>query len=171
MKKIIIITIIALNFAGCANYLDNYYDLENKEKINIPLSERFLYVKEESNIWHYLNMNIIYKDEGNRDKWQSLEYSFKTGFGDCEDFCIAFADILKRKFNKECEIVLIDLHTAVSTGLHYDGLEKRNINKRKIEEGGNINHAMVRVGGFIVDPQDGEIYNATVSFSYSINWV
>lgn len=167
MKKFIINTFIIL-LCSCNLYINKYNDDKFKEKINIPLSTHAIPVRHESQILNYINVMIDYQLDSNDDKWQSFEESINRGKGDCEDFCIAFSDILKRLFNKESEIVLVDTKKTYPTGKTYQDFV--NPNSRKIELGGRINHAMVRVDNKIVDPLNGKIYNAHVSYSYTINF-
>lgn len=166
--------IFSILICGCVldpSYADNYNNEKFNEKLDIPLSTHDININHVSQIDNYLDSIIRYQDNDYADKWQSLEESKDIGYGDCEDFCIGFTDILMRKFGKNSEVVLIDASTASLTGLYY-GQVTVDMNKtRKIEAGGKINHAMVRVDGVIVDPQDGMIYNAVVSFSYTINWL
>ena len=157
---------------GCNLYVNesNKYNDDNfTEKINIPLSEHRIPVVHETQILNYIKLLIDYEYEGEIDRWQSFRESIEIGKGDCEDFCVAFCDILKRKFNKDAEIVLVDTETMVDTGeTYYNTVRPKS---RKIEAGGWINHAMVRVDDVIVDPLDGKIYNAVVSYSYTINCI
>lgn len=166
--KEIIINISMILLCSCNLYVDKYNDDKFKEMINIPLSTHKIPVRHESQILDYINVVIDYQSDGKEDKWKSFEESIKTGDGDCEDFCIAFCDVLKRQFDKDAEIVLVNTYNTYPTGETYCNTTKHT--SRKIESGGRINHAMVRIDNKIVDPLNGKIYNAVVSFSYEIKW-
>jgi hypothetical protein len=52
---------------------------------------------EDLTIW--IHNNIKYKSDGKFDYWQTPEETMRLKTGDCEDMCILFQDIAKKKLN------------------------------------------------------------------------
>lgn len=167
MRKTIIL-IFAMLLCSCNLYIDEYNNDKFTKKINIPLSTHKIPVRHESQILSYINVMIDYQLDNKDDIWQSFEESINRGKGDCEDFCIAFCDVLKRQFDKDVEIVLVNTNKTHPTGETYYDITRPT--SRNIESGGRINHAMVRVDNKIIDPLNGKVYNAVVSYSYTIKF-
>lgn len=106
----------------------------------------------------YIHTNISYQaEEGNSDNWQDPRDTMDKGTGDCEDFAILFMNIAYFAFGEKCTLVLVDIDDIVRT----------------IEDGGDPNHAVVKVpGGAIIDPWSGieETYS-WICYSYEFDIV
>lgn len=157
MKKLLCL-IIPVLFSSCGSlYQDIYNDIADSV-YEARLSGQELYYIEGlpefetlSDIGCFLNENITYKAEPDgQDYAQSPEETWALKTGDCEDFCLLFMNIAYLELGIKYDLVLVD-----------------NFNmSRSIEEGGEINHSMIRYNGVIYSAQTGSIYSGPVGFSY-----
>ena len=88
---------IAILVTGCAATMDNkqYFDYQFKDwqqRTNDGWTKATV-----SSIAHDIRAMSLYRLEGNRDYWQTLDEWVANGFrGDCEDVALAIATTLKR---------------------------------------------------------------------------
>lgn len=127
MRKLIVIMIICLS--GCA--LDTQSDFNNAtlegriNKSEIYYNDDFYYLDSIADICHYIMYNVNYKaDRG--DIWSDPKTTLTRGYGDCEDMTILFMNIYYIVFGEKCELVTVN-------------------SSRKVEAGGIVNHALVRL--------------------------
>ncbi len=154
MKKILVVMVIAFMFVGCdmaqdiyleANYCGHdLYEIEIDEELN-SLEE----------IGEFLARNITYISDGSENYTQSPEETWERKGGDCEDFAILFLNIAYFELGLKGELIFV---------------EYSNISK-SIEDGGDLDHAMVRYNGVIYEPQTGDIYTGSVGYYYSFDRV
>ena len=156
MKKIILVLLVLVS-VGCSlgdEILDDVF------KSHINKSEIYYHVDFDNmrsymDIVFYLNEHITYKEDafyGWDDYWQSPQETFERGYGDCEDFAIAFINIYYVIFGEKCNLVVV-----------WDS--------REVVAGGIINHAIIELNlGGLIDPRSGKAYpKSSVNYRYAFD--
>ncbi len=169
MKKAIItliLTITLLNSCDVQYIQDRTSDLFYERTLTADLyySDDFNNIVSELFVSTYIN-HVAYveyaKDiiEGTKQPKKTLE----SKKGDCEDFAVLYLNILYVRFGIKGSIILVD---DVKFKEHHR-------NTRAIREGGEISHAMIKVNGVIIEPQNGRVYRGyyPIGYEYSFDEV
>lgn len=90
MKRTILIILICFSATGCGQwYVDRY--LHN----NLSIPDLGITSAIDALQWVYFN--IDYVSEGDRDRWQTPEYTYTFRTGDCEDFAILWMYLVEKQ--------------------------------------------------------------------------
>lgn len=154
MKKILLI-LVSLLLLSCFNYdenLDNeFYSRINREDIFFPSDINYIdnsfYIDGEQYLFNENNYSIFSKYVSSRvlnnddiiDTWSTTKTILDRGYGDCEDQTKVFLLIYYLITGVKGDMVLV----------YY--------NVKSIISGGNVNHAMVKIGDDIFNPTIGDI--------------
>lgn len=152
MKKIIVVLLVVMSF-GCSIYdvtMDAVY-ISKIKKAEIYYHEDFKALHSLDDIHTYLNTHIDYKQD-TWDTWSTTEEILTRGYGDCEDFAIAFMNIYFVVFGEKLDFILVDL-------------------SRTVVKGGWIDHALIiSSNGNSLSPQSGEINQSyEICFKYNFD--
>lgn len=153
MKKIILLVVVGISLMSC----DMVYDYAADQTMQEKLSNKSLYEDYElttilvnlPDISIYMN-DIVSYIEDDKDYAQNPEETYLIGAGDCEDFAILFMNIAYFEFGIKCDLVLVN-------------------SDKTIENGGSLNHALIRYEGTLYEPQTGEICSYEVAYSYTFD--
>ena len=168
IRAILILSIIL--FVSCEDIYNtiadgHYYDNINKSDVYyndefIPATHN-IHISYANNFYisWLIRNNITYKKDSG-DYWQSAEKTWEKGTGDCEDIAILFINIKYVLTAEKCDIVLID----------DDTMDYNTSALRTIEDGGYVNHAVVRDStGRFIDPMTGRYIDCDPGFSYAFD--
>lgn len=127
MKKIVLVLLVV--FSGCHLGM---VDMSSDNRTDMLFSSYLVglelyYIEADINcledIGTFMQENVVYESDGDKDTWTSPEETFKRGYGDCEDLTLLFINMAYIHLGLKFDIVLVDT------------------NDRQIIEGGDINHA------------------------------
>jgi predicted transglutaminase-like cysteine proteinase len=113
----VFMVLVCLVFVGCSVDYCSIMDIYLNEDLQFD-NYRSLIV--------YINKNIEKKNDI-EDFWNPPQKTVEDGFGDCEDFCILYIAMLKKYFNTESKLVLVEVN--------------------------GVDHALVKVDGEYHEPQ------------------
>jgi len=186
MKKyfILIVVLIITLFTSCQEIYNicadtYYYDLfEGKKLYYLPEFEELKNLHE---IAHWIKDNVKYEKNTdiNGEHVSNPEETLRRGYGDCDDLAVLFANIAYFALGVKMDIILV--RTGSKRGAEdIDSFEfyvvaegSYNSEARTIEEGGLVNHAMVRIDNSQIEPQSGfeRTRNIEVGYYYTFNTV
>lgn len=110
MRRTILIILICSFATGCGQwYVDRY--------LHGNLSIPDLGITSAADALQWVYFNITYVGEGDRDRWQTPEYTYTFRTGDCEDFVILWMYLVE----EQAEIsgtYLVIVRNLFSTELH-----------------------------------------------------
>ena len=116
--------------------------------------EEFDRLNTHAKIGYWIWKHVKYDDDQvNKGDWiKNPEQTLADGRGICGDFAILYLNIAHYGMGLDGELCLVDGET-----------------ERAVEEGGLINHAVVRFGDVLVEPQSGLKITAKVGYSYAFS--
>jgi hypothetical protein len=134
--------------------IDTGQDFYNKEQFSEIHVFNFSFpeIKKTEDISTWINKFVKYRND-NRFLCQSPEKTVISGHGDCRDFSVLYMNILYINFGIKSDLCIVDTNEV-----------------RKIEKGGGMDHAIIRLTeGTLIEPQTGQNVFYTVKFSYSFD--
>jgi len=153
MKNLIGVMFVVIILTGCQQMVNEAYDTNYSDRycgFNLYYGD-FSSIQNEKDIPLWINSHIRYLAS---DNIQSLYECVVSGHGDCEEKALMYLNIMYIVFHKKGELCLVDTSA------------------RTIEFGGeDINHAVVRYNGVIIEPATGRSVYYTVCYSYAFNHI
>ncbi len=145
--KVTATALFVILISSCSMVIDSclYDKICGQPLVNLEIDEDFDAL---SDIGWFLHENIEYKADGS-DFTQSPARTWALKTGDCEDFAVLFLCIAYYELGLEGQLVAVDTDDI-----------------RTVEDGGRINHAMVRYNGVIYEPQNGCVCSGDVGYYY-----
>lgn len=169
MKKIILTLLVVFIFCSCSMdmYESHFSSLASGHRlwINPDLANFHTY----RGIGYYLTSQIQYRSESG-DDWSNPETTFNRGYGDCDDYAIAFMNIVYLSMGIKMELVLV--HKESLEYIWDDDISIYDVDSKApmlIE--GVLDHAMVRYKGVLIEPTTGSMYTGAVYYSFSFDEV
>ncbi len=151
MKKLLLLTVIALSATSCSMLMDDIIETGmtgHNEYYMDEWEELDTYLK----ISKYIKQNVEYTSDIVQHT-QAPEETITRGKGDCEDMAILYMNI-----------------AYVSMGIKMDAVIIKW--SRQVEDGGMLyNHVAVRYDGLIIDALSGWKLTNDVEYFYSYNEV
>ncbi len=149
------IIVFVLLFSGCAIQnlaLDVYYGeiLIEKTDLYYPKDFNVDEINNTDDIVDWMEDRIEYKTQCKI--WKSNEQTLEDGYGDCKQFSIMFINLYYIKYGVETDLAFIDRSS------------------RAIENGGAVNHAIVRLeNDNLIEPQNGKIVSDSIGYIYEFS--
>jgi len=153
MKKALLLIVAFLSLTSCKQIYDTQQEAYNQKMFSdIPVYYgNFEGLETLEDITPWINSRVTYKET---DRVLSPEECIIRGQCDCDGYALLWMNIAYVQFGIECDLILVKDES------------------RKIEAGGTINHALVRLpNGTQIAPQNGEKRNYTVRYSYHFDEV
>lgn len=150
MKRVLVIAILVFYLCGCKQIIDYGTDAGTATRYqNTPLYYgNFGGIHAVEDIPYWMNFFISYQASSDL---QTPEECLKSGHGDCEEFSLLYLNIRYVVFHEKGELCIVDT-------------------SRTVEAGGTIgDHAVVRYGSKLIEPQTGEEVYYTVCYSYAFD--
>jgi hypothetical protein len=150
MKKIIIMGLVSLLFSSCSIYneIGDYVYSYRFSDISLYYGD-FSEIESVDKISKWINTKIKY--EKTKDILTPEEI-LQKGKCDCDGYSLLFMNIAYVRFGIKCSLSLVDTKD------------------RKVVEGGDINHAIVKLpNGILIEPQTGRKVYYDVCFEYTFD--
>lgn len=135
MNWLILLVLLVLLFSGChLGMVDMSPESQTDMLFSSYLVELELYYIEADinslgDIGYFMQQNVVYKSDGDKDTWTTPEDTYKRGYGDCEDLTFLFMNMVYTHLGLKFDMVLVDT------------------DERQVIEGGHINHAEPTLNG------------------------
>ena len=152
MKKIIMIVLVLVS-VGCSlyDYGMDYYFMQKIQKTDIYYHEDFNELHTIDDIRTYLNDKIKYRSD-KTEYWSTTKETLTKGYGDCEDYAIAFMNIYYVVFNEKCDLAAV--HTK----------------QRTVVQGGFVNHALILLpNDILISPRSNMKVHEEIKFIYQFD--
>jgi len=156
--KYLMILITLISLTSCQMVVNLATDIDGANKVRdhqLYYLPEFETLDTPVKIGSWIKEHVTY--DAKRDDigtWNNPVATLSLGYGTCADYAILFLNI-------------------AHFGMHQDGdfIMCKSPYNRSIEAGGDVGHAMVRIGGQIIEPQSGLFKQVEVGYSYSFSEV
>lgn len=158
MKKTIFVLLIAVLLSSCQQVFNFVEDVNLSDQASghtlyhLPEFDT-LDTHAKISIWirNHIKFDYTYSDV---DVWANPEDTINSGLGTCGDFAVLYLNIAYFGMGLKGELVCGTL-----------------VSSRSISDGGDANHAQVRFGDMVIEPQSGRISTMSVGYYYSFDEV
>lgn len=157
MKKIIFTILIALALTSCQqvyNMVEDIYLSNMADGHSLYYLPEFDTLDTHAKIGAWIKAHVKYDyTYSDVETWANPEDTIQSGKATCADFAVLYLNIAYYGLHQKGEIVC---GKAIS---------------RSVEAGGDVNHAQVRFGDTVIEPQNGSVSTMTVGYAYSFDEV